>query len=102
MEKSVDNLLESISEEFTNEIDLFLLNNIENKDTQLRIVELINKSFVAGINNAIDQYEKLENSEEDERIDTIAKTHGNFMGNFTEALLKNQPKKDGQNDTVPE
>ena len=103
MEKSVDNLLESISDEFTNEIDLFLLNNIESKDVQLKIIELINKSFLGGINNAIDQFEKLEKDKEDERIGMIAKTHGNFMEVFTESLLKSQSKKeDGQNDTVSE
>ena len=101
MEKIVDNLLEPISEELTNEIDLFLINNIEDKDVQLKIIDLINKSYLNGINNAVDQFEEMEKDKENERIGIIEETHRNFTKEFTEKLL-GKTTNDRTNDTISE
>lgn len=85
--KSIDELFESFNDQLTNKIDLFLLNNIEDKQVQLKIIELLNESFLAGINDAIDQYDELKKQEDVERLSNIKDNHNRFMEVFTDKLL---------------
>lgn len=58
MEQITDDLLSGISDPLTKEIELFLLNNISEKDTQVKIIELLNKAFKEGGQTALDYYEQ--------------------------------------------
>jgi intein-encoded DNA endonuclease-like protein len=54
MSDATDNLLSGISDKLTKEIELFLLNNISEKEKQEKIVEFINQAFKDGSINAFD------------------------------------------------
>jgi predicted NACHT family NTPase len=61
MSDITDNLLSGIGDKLTKDIELFLLNNIQDKDKQEKIIELINQAFRDGSMNAfsfIDQAKK--------------------------------------------
>jgi len=58
MENITDNLLSGLSDDLTKETELFLLNNIADKNTQQKIIGLINKSFNEGAQTALEFYDK--------------------------------------------
>ncbi len=58
MENITDNLLSGLSDGLTKETELFLLNSVADKDTQQKIIELINKSFNEGAQTALEFYDK--------------------------------------------
>ena len=89
MEKITDNLLSGISDDLTNKIELFMINNISDKETQKTIIDFINKSFQEGAESALSFYEK---SKED-----FKKQAFDFQKEFESKLLdkeENLPNED--------
>lgn len=58
MDKVTDNLLSGIGDSLMRDIELFLINNINDKEKQDKIISLINKSFQEGAQSALEYYEK--------------------------------------------
>lgn len=87
MEKITDELCAGITDELTNDIDLFLINNIENKSTQLTIVELINKVYMEGMDKGLSI---AEHRDEEYHKTLLAQDHDKFMNEFNKKLLDGQ------------
>lgn len=82
MEKTTDELLAKISDAFTNDIELFMANNIPDKDKQSTIIEFINRAFREGSTSAIE----LINQSKSE----FAENAADFQKDFVKKLLDGQ------------
>jgi hypothetical protein len=82
MEKPTDDLLAKISDEFTNELELFLANNISDKEKQSTIVEFINRAFREGSTSAIELLNQSKNE--------FAEQAADFQKEFEKKLLDGQ------------
>lgn len=86
MIKSTEGLSQHIGEELTNQIELFLLNNIESSAQQIEIVGLINKAFYEGADKAFATINEEETKASGERKEAIAKNFKTFFDSFTDKL----------------
>jgi hypothetical protein len=58
MDKVTDDLLSGVSDALTNDTELFLINNVSDKDAQAKIVDLMNRSFKEGADAALAFYQQ--------------------------------------------
>jgi len=84
MENITDDLLAGINDEMTKEIELFLLNNVESKDAQNKIIEFINRAYTDGSSGALNFIDQAKKDFQDQATE--------FQKEFEQKLLNGQNK----------
>lgn len=102
-ERLIDELLTGISDNLTNEIDLFLIDNVDGKDIKRKIIIFINEAYIQGLDAGMAFVDKelLEDDGTqfgigDEAVQKMRsdfeKKHEEFTKEFEKNLLDGQDK----------